>query len=210
MPIWKVYDEETASELKSRISGNPEVLVEERPAVLDARDAVILTPTAHKGVTMLITVRRKPETISEQLPAFETAPSVEPIEEPAPAQWVDETPSMSATEEEFFGPTTWERVEQQDPADFAFESREVAEQISEEYVEPEMAPEEAVEPDYAPPISYTEVVEPEPIQQIAPPVKETRERHYVATGFLGLDETVEDDEDLARAKRPWWKKLFVD
>jgi len=209
MPTWKVYDEETASELKSRISGNPEVSVEERPAVLDARDAVILAPTAHKGVTMLITVRRKPETVSQQPPAFNTAQPTEPIEEPTQVQWVEETPPMRASEEEFFGPTTWERVEQQDPADFAFESREVAEQTSVK-VEPEAARIEAVEHSFAPRVNYTEIIGPESIQQIAPPAKETRERHYIATGFLGLDETVEDDEDLARAKRPWWKRLFVD
>jgi hypothetical protein len=33
-------------------------------------------------------------------------------------------------------------------------------------------------------------------------------KHYVASGFLGLDGELE--EDIPGPPKPWWKKLFVD
>lgn len=33
---------------------------------------------------------------------------------------------------------------------------------------------------------------------------------YVATGFLGLDDAPYEEEEDSQAKRPWWKRLFID
>lgn len=208
MTAWKVFDEETASELRSRVSADPEILREGGACGLDGGDAVILAPTAHKGVTMLITARRKMATATERLPAFEALPAIQPRGETAPVAVPEEAASRGETGEEFFGPTTWERLEHSDLADHAYESTEAIEQVGKEYREISRI-ETAGPTDH--PSHYAEVAQPEPIQQIAPPLPtETHRRHYVATGFLGLDETLEDDEDLVREKRPWWKKLFLD
>lgn len=40
------------------------------------------------------------------------------------------------------------------------------------------------------------------------PVAERKPKHYVATGFLGLEGDME--EDVPEPPKPWWKKLFVD
>ena len=41
-----------------------------------------------------------------------------------------------------------------------------------------------------------------------PPVAERSSKHYVATGFLGLEGEME--EDVPEPPKPWWKKLFID
>ena len=40
------------------------------------------------------------------------------------------------------------------------------------------------------------------------PVAERNSKHYVATGFLGLEGEME--EDVPESPKPWWKKLFID
>ncbi len=50
------------------------------------------------------------------------------------------------------------------------------------------------------------------IQKVSVPEEEPstepkEKRNYVATGFLGLDELVEEEPEVAR---PWWKRIFLD
>jgi hypothetical protein len=236
MPAWKVFDEETASELRSRVSGQPEVITSEQRAVLDGGDAVVLAPTAHKGVVMLVTARRKSASVfdrqaevsvedTDTLPsapepsfeqpaqlALERIEAFAPVKETAPPPpEVVPTPVSEETEDEFFGPTTWERIETSeiepglpDPPDTVVPT--VGEDETPELEQRSVSP---VQVDEA--LSLKERATPEPVEETTSPARtKTPGRHSVATGFLGLDETTEDDEDLAREKRPWWKKLFID
>jgi hypothetical protein len=237
MPAWKVFDEETASELRSRVSGDPEVIVNQGRAALDGGDAVILAPTKHRGVTMLITARRKSAGVIEptaEIPVEQAetfSPVYEPLfEEAVPAEHFESTPPaeksadetqeftpltgpvvQDESEEEFFGPTSWERMEDSSLPEQEAKFPAATDSADEEVVgnfEPtaslEIAPDAQVA---APPYGEDFAIR----EEAAPPVqKVASERHYVATGFLGLDETVEDEEDLAREKRPWWKKIFLD
>lgn len=40
-------------------------------------------------------------------------------------------------------------------------------------------------------------------------VRDDRPR-YIATGFLGLDDAPYEEEEDSQAKKPWWKRLFID
>jgi len=264
MPAWKVSDEQTASELLSRIGQDTSVYIDSSSPALDGSDAVILAPTAYKGVTMLITARRRnststyepaavldspptipeetlaPEPIDTRLPdetASAEAPNIvedRPSElEPtsttdafftgSPAPLYDEptlssetdTDSASAmeetTEEDFFGPTTWERIENAEIELPPLVSPETSRAEREQEVAP--APDLTGIPSLPEPVTNVPYVNSKATEELpsAPPApKPAPERQYIATGFLGLDETVEDDEDRAREKRPWWKKLFID
>src|SRR5512141_1324646 len=101
MPAWKVSDERTASELRSRIGENTSVEIDSRSVALDGSDAVILAPTVHKGVTMLITARRRNSTPANNSSALLDQPgqsiseqNVEP--QPLLAGLPDETASFEA------------------------------------------------------------------------------------------------------------------
>jgi hypothetical protein len=210
MPAWKVYDEETAAELKSRLPENSAVSVETRAALLDGENTVILVPTAHKGVTMLITARRKPASTLEQRPIIHD-------ELPSLAESSSQSTtavSPDADVEDFFGPTTWERIEHSELEAVPFEPIETVTQDKEpETVFENSSPRVETPAPVSTPVYEPEQLEPEPIVEVSAqpvPPKNVRERHYIATGFLGLEESVEDDEDIAREKRPWWKKLFID
>ncbi len=263
MPAWKVSDEQTASELLTRMGQDTSIYIDSSSSALDGSDAVILAPTAYKGVTMLIAARRRSstsasastavlgqssyyiqeetiapqpvdvavpeETASFEVPAFveehssdsDLIPSVaadtststdyEPTKSSVPPDSTY-TVEEEAPEEEFFGPTSWERVEsaeaQLEPAP-ASEIPVRDELDSTSHATPDLTgvpslPESFTNASYA---------NPNPVTKAPPAATQTPaapERRYVATGFLGLDETVEDEEDLAREKRPWWKKLFID
>jgi hypothetical protein len=237
MPAWKVFDEETASEVRSRVSGDPEIIVTEGRTALDGGDAVILAPTTHRGVTMLITVQRKSAGVIE-LPAGTPSAQPEtfsPIHEPeieeevlgehfAPSSPVeksaDETQELTPLtesavkgepEEEFFGPTTWERMEASDLPELGDKFPAATDSADQAVVENfAIATPQGTATDAQ--VETPPNVEGRAAREETPPPaqKVASERHYVATGFLGLDETVEDEEDLAREKRPWWKKLFLD
>jgi hypothetical protein len=234
MPAWKVFDEETASELESRLGGNSSVVVDANTVPLNGESAVILAPTSHRGVTMLITAHRRqvsssPQPVEDHLEQFaaeEPSPTAEPVVEP----------------EQFFGPTTWERIENSEVEPFPFESTGTITQPEERHISEPAAMIEPVEDFYRPPMSRTtefrddqavqpvasvseerpivtrpEIVAPAPRseKQLAtspdmPPKSPTAERHYIASGFLGLEESVEDDDDRARETRPWWKRMFID
>jgi hypothetical protein len=124
---------------------------------------------------------------------------------------VEEPAKSSVVEDDFFGPTTWERIESAElealPEDpLVFESELSAAPRFEPTIEPPEAP-RVQAPEPGSPINRPATQLPAaPVESPRPPA----ERHYVATGFLGLDETVEDEEDIAREKRPWWKKMFLD
>jgi hypothetical protein len=200
MPAWKTLDETTAAEIKSRIPGEPAVYLDPKSLVLDGNDAVLLAPTSHRGITMLITVRRKLESASSVADTPAPAAVSEIVDPPIEAEPPVATPEpviSNETSDEFFGPTSWRAIEQFPDEDFSTlpESEPVASEAAAEIAPVENAP-----------------VTPKPqVAQHAPaPTSRTPERHYVATGFLGLDEVVEDDEDLARQQRPWWKRMFLD
>lgn len=256
MPVWKVSDEETASELHARLGDHATIVVEDNSSIFNGQDAVILAPTVHPGVTMLITARRKsvaqsptfvePEatpvpdyvessSVSEESPATEFLPaqestwsetgsvadipetvSIEPLAEapieppqPQPAYEPIEEASpelvSSEVEDDFFGPTSWDRLEIEIPVEEPHSGNFTPAQQESSFELAQVAPVyHAPEPD------ETASFELPPVPEQTTPPPAAREKHYVATGFLGLDETVEDEEDLAREKRPWWKRLFLD
>ena len=80
MPAWKVSDEQTASELLSRIGQDTSVYIDSSSPALDGSDAVILAPTAYKGVTMLITARRRNSTSAYEPAAVLDSPHTIPEE----------------------------------------------------------------------------------------------------------------------------------
>ena len=262
MPAWKVSDEQTASELLSRMGQDTSVYIDSSSRALDGSDAVILAPTAYKGVTMLITARRRSSTSASASPAVLEQPShyvqeetitPEPTDVAVPEEtasfevpaFVEEhfsdsdlIPSVAADtststdyeqpessfalestytierqepEEEFFGPTTWERVES---AEAELEPASPSELPTRDELDSTSyaAPDLTGVPSLPEPVTNAPVAKPAPVPK-APAATQTPtlpERRYVATGFLGLDETFEDEEDVAREKRPWWKRLFID
>src|SRR5436190_957082 len=139
MPAWKVFDKETASQLESRLGGNSNVVVDAHSVPLNGESAVILAPTSHKGVTMLITAHRRqvsssPQPIEEHLEHFaaeEPSPTAEPV------------PQLES--EQFFGPTTWERVENSELEPFPFESTGTITQSEERHISEPAAMIEPVE-----------------------------------------------------------------
>lgn len=261
MPFWKVPDEQVATELRTRLGEETSVYVGSTSAALDGSDAVILAPTAYKGVTMLITARRRTsapvygsaavvddsmqnialenttsapsefptaeETASFDAPLFvdDQPPVPEPTsadaaftetkasiyEPPVIAEAVGSiSPEVAdEPEEEFFGPTTWERIDNPEgEVNFPVHSGLPAPSEREELTT--ATADLTGVPSLPEPSPVETRVNTAPEAVLPPTPKITPERHYVATGFLGLDETVEDEEDLAREKRPWWKKLFID
>jgi hypothetical protein len=221
-PAWKTFDEQTAAALKDRID-EASVSVESitQPLFSDG-DSVVIAPTLQKGAALVITARRKmaPITVEEPAqfsplieeiasPEILPAPDVEEIaasEAPEPVVTPEETAieatatGTSSPESEFtFGPTTWERVDEVEaPAEFTPIEREIHSTDPEIWDLPSQAPP-------SPPI---EEVASE--RTVAPKNAEWEEERYVATGFLGLDDYVEDEEEIRRAKRPWWKRIFTD
>ncbi len=216
MPGWKTFDAHTAAALRERIE-EPEVSVEtiSRPLFAD-EDSVVIAPTLQKGAALVITARKKAAPAAVEEPAH-FAPLIEEIaapETPSPAA-VELAPEPLVTPEpvieadiadtpredsEFnFGPTTWERVDEVDTlAEYSVAQRDARS------TDPEIwdLPSEA-----APQTPVKEVVSETPAIPANPQWGEER---YVATGFLGLDDYVEDEQEIARARRPWWKRIFAD
>jgi hypothetical protein len=95
-----------------------------------------------------------------------------------------------------FGPTTWERVDEiEAPVEFTEPQRETRS------IEPEVWD----LPSQAPPQPAPAKLSPE---ENRVPNSDWAEERFVATGFLGLEDYVEDEEEILKAKRPWWKRIF--
>ena len=227
MATWQTMDQETADELRRQFSED-QVVPSASSRVFESGNAVILAPTSHAGEVLLITARRQP------VPQFESVSEL-PLEANEP--FVATIPDTQVEEpaEAYFGPTTWERIEEQEPP--AFEERPLdtyadqqapiasdrvypAEPALPQWEEPPSPPRTPApsyldyrpEPETFEPLAENKRIPQQPVAPIAetPATPPQRERHYIASGFLGLEESVEDDEDIAREKRPWWKKIFTD
>ncbi len=183
MPAWKTYDEATADALKEHF-GNPNLATEVvAHPLFEGGDSVVLAPTLQKGAVLVITARKKAAQIIEERPVA--------LEESTPAA-LDEP-----QEEPTFGPTTWERTEQgESPLELA----------ETEFQDNSANPGVWDLPSPPPELAGPSVSRQESAQELGRASKQ----HYVATGFLGLDDYAEDEEELARARRPWWKKIFID
>jgi len=228
MPTWRTLDDETAAELRKHFAED-HLVTTTASRTFESGSAVVLAPTSHNGEVMLITARRRSTPVFDQVPELPLEAS-EPFVTTIPETLIEEPA------ETYFGPTTWERIEEQQTS-FEEESPETsAEQqtpIAADRVyptEPALPrweelppPQRSIEPsylDYRPePEAFQSVAEDNQAAEPQPPLASTpetsatppqRERHYIASGFLGLEESVEDDDDIAREKRPWWKKIFSD
>jgi hypothetical protein len=214
-PDWKTFDETTAAALRDRIE-NSGVSVGNltKPLFADG-DTVVIAPTLQKGAALVITARKKATVPAEEPVHY--SPLVEEIAEPtAPGTIpviVDALPTSMDTEPEValpltetvdkepgptFGPTTWERVgEVETPTEFAELQHETRSIDPEVWDLPSQA---APQP---PPVDVTP-------QENQAPNSDWAEERFVATGFLGLEDYVEDEEEILKAKRPWWKRIFSD
>jgi hypothetical protein len=219
---WKTFDDSTAAALKERVDEGA-VSVESQPRPLfDDGDSVVIAPTLQKGAALVIIARRKTTALAvEEPPAsepvattIEESPGLEALhtsEIEESSQTIAEPdfamvdpdiplePTVNSATEFTFGPTTWERADEAEPlpepSDLHWESRSTDPGVWEI-------------PSQGPPKSWPEEVLP---RVPSPETKfESTDRHYVATGFLGLDDYAEDDEEIARTKRPWWKRIFTD
>lgn len=228
MPAWKTFDARTAAALKERIEETEVSLETISQPLFAGGDSVVIAPTLQKGAALVITARRKlapviveapvqlaPLTV-EEIPAPEASivPEVEEIavsEVPEPVASPEVTHSEEAaigteqtealpSESDFtFGPTTWERVDEvESPTEFMRAERET------HSTDPEIWD----LPSQAPPGGEAEEVSAE--QTPVATNSQWEEEHYVATGFLGLEDYVENEEEALRAKRPWWKRIFSD
>lgn len=218
MPAWKTFDAGTATALRERLD-ETNVSVESitRPLFADG-DSVVLAPTLQKDAALVIISRRKVAPVITEEPV-QFAPLIEeiaadvsptaPLEIAAPVvseAGVIQTPAIeedreSARQEpEFtFGPTTWERVDEvASPTEFVPQEPDTRSTDPEIWDLPSQAP---------PPGSIDDIA---PRQTPVATNNEWAEERYVASGFLGLDDYVEDEEEVARAKRPWWKRIFSD
>ncbi|MGE5113193.1 MAG: hypothetical protein ACM3JB_20205 [Acidobacteriaceae bacterium] len=222
MPAWKTFDENTADALKEHLGDAAVSTVGISGPLFDGSNSVLIAPTLQKGAAFVITARakQKPAVDARPTPSLQIveplppepviegeAPVLfapEPLPAPALEQWVEdepvpaqESPSVESEADETadltFGPTTWERAEVADPVSIPIEPEGHSEIRSSD-------PEVWDLPSEAPPQRWTDEI-------VAPPSEDDR---HVATGFLGLDDYVEDEEEIARAKRPWWKKIFTD
>lgn len=216
-PAWKTFDEGTAAALKDRLDEGS-VLVESgtQPLFADG-DSVVIAPTLQKGAALVITARKKAPADPVEEEPVQFAPLVEEIAAPeastevaveveakpvitAEAPAMESPPTVAHQDtESTFGPTTWERVDEVEaPPEFTPLERETQSTDPEIWDLPSQAP---------PRVPIEEVT----LEQTAVPTNsEWTEERYVATGFLGLEDYVEDEEEAARAKRPWWKRIFSD
>ena len=220
MPAWKTFDENTADALKEYLGDAAVSTVDISGPLFDGSNSVLIAPTLQKGAAFVITARAKQKSTVDAGPAAQmqtveplppepvAEPSEvlepEPVPAPSPAEVVSiesagahESVSAGSEADETadltFGPTTWERAEVADPVSISIEPEGQSEIRSSD-------PEVWDLPSEAPPQRWTD-------ELVAPP---SEDDHHIATGFLGLDDYVEDEEEVARAKRPWWKKIFTD
>ncbi len=217
-PDWKTFDEPTAEALKSRIDdGGVSVGALTKP-LFDDGDTVVIAPTLQKGAALVITARKKTtatpveqpvhysplvEEIAAPTVAGTIAAEIEVVPQPTDIDKGSEVavPLIGTFDKEpepTFGPTTWERADEVDtPTEFAQSQPETR----------GSDPEVWDLPSQAPPQPATVEGSPEEDQR---PTSDWAEERFVATGFLGLEDYVEDDEEILRAKRPWWKRIFSD
>jgi len=216
MPAWKTFDESTAAALKDQV-GATSVTVEtiSQPLFADG-DSIVIAPTLQKGAALVITARKKlmPADLQEPAqfpplieaiaaPEASRALSVEFAHQPvaSPEEELIERPQPDVTaESEFtFGPTTWERADEPEttvelnPPEQETRSTdpEIWDLLSQAPLQPP---------------SESAIREQTPVEAN----NEWEEERYVATGFLGLEDYVEDEQEISRAKRPWWKRIFSD
>lgn len=215
-PGWKTFDETTADALKDRAEdGGVSVGPLTKPLFADG-DTVVVAPTLQKGAALVITARKKATSTPADEPvhysplveeiAEPTVPGVNPAVIDAMAEAIDEEPEinvpLTATPDEepepTFGPTTWERVDEvEPPTEFTQPAHETSSIDPEIWDLPSQAP-----PQPAPAEAST--------QGNPAPNSDWAEERFVATGFLGLEDYVEDEEEILKAKRPWWKRIFTD
>lgn len=216
MPAWKTFDESTAAALKDQV-GATSVTVEtiSQPLFADG-DTVVVAPTLQKGAALVITARKKLTPAKLDEPA-QFSPLIEAIAVPeatrdltvefapkpvvSPEEELIERPQPDVTaESEFtFGPTTWERADEpESPVEFNPPEQETRSTDPEIWDLPSHAPPQ--------PLSKSNIREEIPVEAN----NEWEEERYVATGFLGLEDYVEDEQEILRAKRPWWKRIFSD
>lgn len=214
---WKTFDERTATALKYLVvEGSVSVEGITGPLFADG-DSVVIAPTLQKGAALVITARRKASSVTVEEPA-QFSPLIEEIAAPeaSTTAFVALTPEPVVTPEQTvadprptdsprhesevtFGPTTWERADEVElPTNFASLERDTL----------STDPEIWDLPSQAPSISATEQVTSKQTPVAANSGWE--EERYVATGFLGLEDYVEDEQEILRAKRPWWKRIFSD
>jgi hypothetical protein len=228
MPAWKTFDDATAAALKEHL-GDANLSVETRSRPLfDGGDSVVVAPTLQKGAALVITTRRKPapkrveparpldqpageelEKLPEEaeLSAGQASIGGTALDAPVPQAVEVQESEPDGTAELAFGPTTWERAEGLetspgvDTPDFARPTASTDPEIWD-------LPSEAPLPNQLGSDKMSSESENHswPIAEPALPP----ERHYVASGFLGLGDYAEDEEELARQKRPWWKRIFTD
>lgn len=197
MPGWRVKDEATAATLATHIGEN-EISVVTEPGTKLNGGAVILAPTRHDGTVLLITARPRP--LVHESRSF-ADPVVTPTQATPVATEIETEETESYPEETYFGPTSWDRAEQIESLPVFENSLAPVESV------PPLEAESVLQVPTEPPITHEPAPTLDPMPVLPP---KSRDRHYVATGFLGLEDSTEDDEDLARDKRPWWKKIFSD
>lgn len=212
-PAWKTFDEQTAIALKNRVNESSVLLQSITEPLFTGGDSVVIAPTLQKGAALVITARRKMMPVEVEEPVH-FAPLVEEIaaphasnEQPVELDHValdpaamEPPPAEAQPVSEFtFGPTTWERADAVEiPGELASPERETRSDDPEIWDLPSQAAAEAP----------TKEIAGEQVQ--TPASTGWEEEHYVATGFLGLEDYVEDEQEIARAKRPWWKRIFKD
>ena len=211
-PDWKTFDETTAAALKDRVENSGvSVSTLTKPLFADG-DTVVIAPTLQKGAALVITARKMTTPVPTDEPVHYSA-LVEEIAEPsAPGtipvvldvvpEPMDKEPEVAETSdkepEPTFGPTTWAQAD---------EVETPAESTQSQHEPHGVDPEVWDSPTQAPPQPATVEVSPEENQV---PGSDWAEERFVATGFLGLEDYVEDEEEVLKAKRPWWKRIFSD
>src|SRR5689334_21576253 len=119
MPTWHVFDEETASALRDQNVDGSVAFAGASADLLLNTDAVVIAPTKFHGEVFLLTARHRvteapiftpaaPPESQIYVEAAETPtlkPAVQAVEDAIQPDIVDEP-------EQYFGPTTWERLDQ--------------------------------------------------------------------------------------------------
>lgn len=201
MAAWRTFDESTAKELRKHVwDGEIEAL--QSPGLLfQEQSSIVVVPSAKKGVALVITGRRR---------------AAHAIEAPS----VVEPQAVAKEDSEFqIAPETWDApafdlASEAPPAESESPFSQTDSSELKATVEPEIvercAEEPLIEVPKIPEFEETAPAESAPGPQIEEAPEAEREDHYVATGFLGLVDRVEDEEEAEREKRPWWKRIFSD
>lgn len=213
-PDWKTFDETTAAALKEHVENSGVSMGNLSEPLFADGDTVVVAPTLQKGAALVITARKKATAAPAEEPVH-YSPLVEEIAEPTVPgtipivvdvlpEPIDGEPEISLPPTEIFdnvpeptfGPTTWERVDEvETPTEFTEPQHETRSVDPAVWDLPTQAPPQPA------PVEVSQGENPVPNSDWA-------EERFVATGFLGLEDYVEDEEEILKAKRPWWKRIF--